>query len=319
MHEQGSHTGSETIGMHNKTAIFLTALLVLSGGAANAYQFWGVTVGTQTYSGSSQLTFDGLANSNIQYTVGGYEYTRVDSQWLGPFSAADPGAAFLISRKCDAQGLFFKADADAARFVIITGSNQNGVTAPEVGCGSRKYGPGDLKIDVDGVTYGVGLRASNLLWAVDPATTNPEFRLLTPSGGFESIYARDAGTAGRVEVNPRWARTGHSTLAAGSDKAYAFYVAGSGTQTGQASIGFESTGLMLGAVPVYAYQITVPWSAIGMGSTRGVFRASYRPDCGNDILSLQAVPGELAATPEPGACLTLAGGCAALGLRRIKK
>jgi hypothetical protein len=306
--------------MRKRLAICLAAVVVASVGAAHAYEFWGVTVGTESYNGSSQLTFDGLAQSNVQHTVGGYEYTRVDSQWLGPFPAADPGAGYLISRKCDAQGLFFKADAQAAHFMIVTGSLQTGVTAPECGCGTRRYGPGDLKIDVNGLTYGVGLRLSDLTWAVDPATTNPEFRIISATGGYDNIYARDAGTLGKVELNPRWARVGHSALASGSDKAYAFYVSGSGTLAGEASVGFHSTGLALGVAPVYAYEVSVPWSAIGMGSAPQSFTASYRPDCGNDILSAQFDPSlDLASTPEPSTWIGLVSGLTALGVRKAKK
>ncbi len=305
--------------MRTRSAICLTAIIIASGAAVQAYDFWGVTVGTQTYCHSKQLTFDGLAKSNIQYTVGGYEYTRVDSQWLGPFPAASPGADYLVSQKCDAQGLFFKADPKAAHFMIITGSLQTGITAPECGCGKRRYGPGDLKIDVNGVTYGVGLRLSNLLWAVDPETTNPEFRLINPAGGFEDIHARDTGTLGRVELNPRWARTGNSTLAAGSDNAYAFYISGSGVLTGEATVGFSRTRLALGAAPVYAYEVDLPWSSMGLTTAPHSLTASYRPDCGNDILSAQFQPGLDLAIPEPSSWISLAIGLAAVTVRKTKR
>ena len=73
--------------MHRVLTVLLALATVASCGAAQAYEFWGVTVGTQSYKDSNQLTFDGLAESDIEYTVGGYEYTRVDSEWLGPFPA----------------------------------------------------------------------------------------------------------------------------------------------------------------------------------------------------------------------------------------
>lgn len=305
--------------MRHITAVCLAAVVVASVGAAHAYEFWGVTVGTQSYNGSNQLTFDGLAHSGIQYTVGGYEYTRVDSEWLGPFPAADPGAQYLTSRKCDAQGLFFKAEESAARFVIISGSLQTGATAPDCAMGTRRFGPGDLKIDLNGVTYGVGLRLSNLTWAVDPTTTNANYRLLSANAGYESIYARDAGTLGTVELNPRWARCGNPSLPAGSDKRYAFFVSGSGTLVGNATVGFQSTGLSLGVAPVFAYEVTLPWSAIGLASAPESFNVSYRPDCGNDLLTMQVVPGDFVSTPEPGTWIALACGLVALGVRRVKK
>lgn len=306
--------------MGKRWLICLAIIACASVGAAHAYEFWGVTVGTQTYSGNSQLTFDGLTGSDIGYTVGGYEYTRVDSQWMGPFTAPDPGSAFLISRKCDAQGLFFKADADAAKFVVITTSLQTGVTAPEVGSGTRRYGPGDLKLDCNGNTYGIGLRLSDLTWAVDPATTNPEFRIINPAGGYESIFARDAGTLGRVELNPQWARVGHSSLAQGSDKAHAFYVSGSGALVGEASVNFQPTGLVLGIAPVFSYEVTVPWSSIGLPSSPRTFTASWRPDCGNDILSLQYKDQlAMADFPEPTTWVALVSGLGAMVAMKRRK
>jgi hypothetical protein len=305
--------------MRHITILCLAAVAVASAGAAHAYEFWGVTVGTQSYNGSNQLTFDGLAQSGIQYTVGGYEYTRVDSQWLGPFPAADPGAAFLTSRKCDAQGLFFKADEEGAKFTIITGSLQTGATAPDCAMGARRFGPGDLKIDVGGVTYGVGLRLSGLTWAVDPATTDPNYRLISANGGYENIYARDAGTLGRVEAHPRWARCGNPALPSDSNRTHAFFVSGSGTLVGEATVGFYSTGLTLGLAPICAYEVRMPWSAIGLASAPQAFNASFRPDCGNDLLSMQVIPNDQISTPEPSTWLALAGGLAALGVRRVRK
>lgn len=294
----------------------LIALAGLCCTCANAYQFWGITAGTELYEGSPQLTFSGVAGARVSWAVGGYKYTRVDSTWYGAFEAAAPGAEFLASRRSDAQGLFFRADADAARFVIITGSNQNGSPAPECGTGTRLFGPGDLKIDAGGHTYGVGLRLNDLLWAVDPFTTNPEFIIHTAGGGTESIYARDAGTLGRVERDPRWARVGHSTLPASSDKASAFYLRNSGIYEGGAVVSFADTGLYLAGARVYAYEVAVPWSTLGLDPAGYSFTASWRPDCGNDLISL-AVEGS-GVVPEPASLVTLllaAAGIPLLGRR----
>lgn len=291
--------------------IALTALLALSTGAF-AYDFWGVTVGTASYDNSDQLTFDGLAASGVQYVVGGYKYTRVDSQWYGPFAAPSPGEGFTASRRSDAQGLFFAPDSANANFVVITTSCQTGAGAPEVGTGKRLFGPGDLKIDVDGRTYGVGLRLDNLLWAIDPSTTNPEFSIIKPDGTFDSIYARDAGTLGTVELNPRWARVGHASLPAHSDEAYAFFVSGSGTSVGSASVLFEDTGLNVGGAQVYAYKISVPWSVLGVDPESGLLNVSFRPDCGNDIISAQFMTPVVASVPEPGTMIAVSTGLAAL-------
>lgn len=291
--------------MIKKSVIALIMILACAsvGTGALAYDFWGISVGIGTYDGSSQLTFSGVSQSGAQYVVGGYKYTSVDNSWLGPFPAASPGEGYLASRKSDAQGLFFRADADAARFVVIAGSAQYGQTAPEVGTGTRLFGPGDLKIDIGANIYGVGLRQGGLLWASDPSTTNPEFKIWH-NGEADDINARDAGTLGGVELNPRWDRVGHATLPSTSDMASAFYVSGSGTLTGSAAVSFEYTGLSMYGAKVFAYQIEVPWSVLGIDAGDSTLRASWRPDCGNDILSSDfsvTLPANPSAVPEPSA------------------
>lgn len=293
------------------------AVSAISGGSAFAYDFWGISLGTATYDGATQLTFDGVGSAGVQYVVGGYKYTRVDSAWLGSYQAAAPGEGFVASRKSDAQGLFFKADSDAARFMIIAGTPQAGYAAPECGTGARLFGPGDLKIDIGGNTLGVGMRLDNLLWAIDTATTNPECMIHKAGGGIESLFARDAGTLGDVELNPEWARMGHSTLSSASDMASAFFVSGTGSLIGSASVACQSTGISLYGAGVYAYEVSVPWSVVGQNSSRYSFRASWRPDCGNDILSVDLSGGSaLGAVPEPGAAATLIGGLLALSATR---
>lgn len=302
----------------NLTLCILIAAMLSSGVVAFGYDFWGVNVGTASYDGMTHLTFSGLSGSGIQYVVGGYKYTQVDSQWLGPFAAAAPGEGYLASRKSDAQGLFFKPTTDAAQFMVITGSSQAGAPAPEVGTGTRLFGPGDLKIDLRDATYGVGMRASGLTWAVDPYTTNPEYLLHQAEGGTANIYSRDTGTAGTVEMDPRWARAGHSTVQPGSDLAYAFFIGGSGTQTGSAEVTFQPTEIHLYGSRVYAYEISVPWAAIGLDPRNYSFRVSWRPDCGNDILSADFGSAYMMApvVPEPGTSAGLLGGMAALAALR---
>lgn len=284
--------------MIKKSVTILIIILACAsvGTGALAYDFWGISVGIGTYDGSSQLTFSGVSQSGTQYVVGGYKYTGVDSTWLGPFPAASPGEGYLASRRSDAQGLFFRADSDAARFVIIAGAAQYGLPAPEVGTETRLFGPGDLKIDIGTDTYGVGLRQSGLLWAIDSSTTNPEFKVWH-NGQADSINARDAGTLGIVELDPRWDRVGHGTLPSDSDMASAFYVSGSGTTVGSATVDFEYTGLSISGAKVFAYKVAVPWSVLGIDSEDFAMRASWRPDCGNDILSADFSMGASANSP----------------------
>lgn len=305
-----------------KSLVIILVIIVACasvGTSAMAYDFWGINVGIGTYGGSSQLTFSGVSQSGAQYVVGGYKYTCVDGTWLGPFPAASPGEGYLASRTSDAQGLFFRADADAARFVVITGASQYGRPAPEVGTGTRLFGPGDLKIDIGGNTYGVGLRQNNLLWAIDPLTTNPEYKIWH-NGQVDSIYARDAGTLGCVELNPRWDRVGHSTLPSNSDMASAFYVKGSGMTVGSAAVSFQDTGLSMYNARVYAYQISVPWTVLGVDRSDFTMHASWRPDCGNDVIGADlygSVSSQRAVVPEPSALAGLLSGMIGLvGLLR---
>lgn len=293
----------------------ITLMLALMSAGAFAYDFWGVTVGAESYAGSTQLTFDGLAGTDIQYAVGGYKYTRVDSTWYGPFPAASPGSSYSVHRKVDAQGLFFMPDQDGLKFVIITGMPQTGITAPECGYGARAFGPGDLKIDVGGNTYGIGFRLDNLYWAADPNTNNSKFTIHGATGGTESIYARDAGTLGRVELNPRWAHVDHPELLPGVEDGYAFYLKGSGTLAGNATISVANTGLSLSGASVYAYEVSVPWATLGLNQHNFSFRASWRPDCGNDIVAA-CFRGEYS-VPEPGGILAILTGLIGLvGARR---
>lgn len=301
--------------MIGKSLVFVlaAAACALAGTGAIAYDFWGISVGAATYDGSSQLTFNGVALSDMRYVVGGYKYTRVDAAWFGPFAAASPGEGYLASRRSDAQGLFFKADADAARFVVIAGAAQYGLPAPEVGAGTRLFGPGDLKIDVGDKTYGVGLRQSGLLWAIDPTTTDPEFQI-RHNGEVDSIYSRDAGTLGNVELDPRWDRAGHSTLPCDSEMASAFYVSGSGTLVGSATVDFVDTGLSISGARVFAYEVAVAWNVLGLDPGNFAMCASWRPDCGNDILKadFSIQPPRTTAVPEPSVSAGMLSGIAGL-------
>ncbi|MCL5103352.1 MAG: PEP-CTERM sorting domain-containing protein [Armatimonadetes bacterium] len=295
----------------------IISLLAASGGAY-AYDFWGIHVGTASYGGATQLTFDGAGTSGTQYVVGGWKYTRVDSTWEGPFAAPIPGEGWLASRRSDAQGLFFKPDADAARLVVITTSSQNGQGAPELGYDKRLFSIGDLKIDTAAGTYGVGMRISDLLWAEDPTATQPQYQIYLASGGTGNIDARDAGTLGTVALNPTWARVGNQNLPIGSDHASAFFIKGTGSEVGSASVSFADTGIAYNGARVFAYEVAVPWTTLGLDPSNNSFTASWRPDCGNDLITgdFSSVM-TTASVPEPSTIITLAGGL--LGLLAGRK
>ena len=298
--------------MARKCLVILSLALTLTAGQAYAFDFWGVTVGSTIYDGADQLTFDGLATTDIEYVVGSYKYTGVDGTWFGPHAAAAPGEAYALHRQCDAMGLFFSADTDSMKFCVVTSSKQDGETAPGMGYGAREFGPGDLKIDVGGNTYGIGLRVDNLVWAVDPATTYPGFQIHKAEGGTDSIFARDAGTLGRVELGPAWDRVNHPSLPDYDPAAYAFFVKNSGSLVGSATVNYQNTGVSLEGYSVYAYEVTVPWATLGINPENYDFTASWRPDCGNDLLSL-----DCSKVPEPSAMLALVSGLVGLaGYRR---
>jgi len=302
--------------MVKKKVLLLTLAFALIPVGAFAYDFWGITMGTTVYQGAPQLTFSGVAASGAQYAVGSYSWTQVDSIWYGPNAAASPGLGYNnIHRNFDAMGLFFLPQADVAKFMIITGMPQTGVDAAIAGYGNRIFGPGDLKLDISGNTYGVGLRLSNLLWAVDPGTTSPYFKIYKAEGGVDSIYARDAGTLGRVELNPRWDHVDHPGMPDNDPRGYAFFVSGSGNLVGSASVSHADTGLTLDTGRVYVYEASVPWSAIGINSGTFQMRASWRPDCGNDMI-VGNFSGSRPVIPEPMSLLLAIGGFSALAVAR---
>jgi hypothetical protein len=298
-------------------AMILALACVCTG--AFGYSFWGITLGTDSYQNMNQLTFNGVGASGAQYAVGGYKYTWVDDAWYGPYTAATPGEGFSVHRKMDAQALFFMADDTAAHFVIITGMPQTGVAIPECGYGSRLIGPGDLRILLNGSDFGVGLRLDNVLWAVDPNTTSPEFQIHKSQGGVDDIHASDVGTLGRVEQNPQWDRVDNPDLPSNTEASHAFYVAGSGATTGSATIAYEDTGTKLYGARVYAYKVDVPWTALLSPSRNYELRALWGPACGNDLIAgtfRNSIPGGPVTVPEPGTIICLSAAIVGLWVYR---
>jgi hypothetical protein len=311
-----------------KVSFFLAALLLVLSGGAYAYDFWGITMGTATcpINNSTQLTFT-APSADIQYEVGGYKYTKVGSTWYGSFPAASPGASYpVLQRECDAMGLFFTAKADAAYFRIIAGMPNTGVTASEIGYYNRQFGPGDLKIDVKGgSTYGVGLRDGGLLWAVNPGSTAPWYQIYNADGTVASMYSRDAGTIGNVVEDPTWAHVDNHPLkdTPYDPHGYAFYKAGTGTSSGAATISVAQTGVFLNGVELYCYEAIVPWDVIGIDPAALTFdlEASWRPDCGNDLI-FKEFKGDKPGTPdipEPYSVMLAVMGLSAVGAYRKRR
>lgn len=306
--------------MKKLVTLVVIVVSVFAGTSAFAYNFWGVDVGTAYYDNATQLTFDGLSGSGIQYAVGGYKYTRVDNQWLGAYDAPIPGAQYLAGRRSDAQGIFYKTEGDSLKFVVVTTASQNGQSATELGYDKRLFGPGDLKLDINGTTYGVGMRTSNLLWAQDPSSKLAQYQLYNVNNSVINMRSRDMGTLGDVEANPLWARAGNQNLSATSDNRFAFYVNGTGQKTGSANVSFADTGLFMNGAHVYAYEVTVSKDVFGWAGNNS-FGASWRPDCGNDVISatFNNTPQPMVApVPEPSAIICLAMGLSGLIVRKRK-
>ncbi|MDH7601374.1 MAG: hypothetical protein QHI38_04425 [Armatimonadota bacterium] len=273
--------------MNNKIkltlALLLTAVVGCSPCLANSF---GITVSKEVREGMEQLVFDSVAE-NVRYVLGSYKYTKVNGVWSTAHEPASPGLGYGdIHRKFDAMALFFRPEAENARFLIVTGMPWTGTGAANLGYGNRMFGPGDLKIDVGSDTYGVGLRLGGLFWGtVDPGPSQPWFQIHKAEGGTDAINARDAGTIGSIEKNPQWDHVDNHTLPPYSENAYAFFRAGSGTRMpGNAQVSFWDTGVTLQGFAVYAYEVAVPWSSLEMQPNRFAFRASWRPDCGNDLI-----------------------------------
>jgi hypothetical protein len=310
--------------MFKKLAITLTTIAALSiSTSAFSYDFWGISVGSANYRGSTHTTFDGVDDSGASYVVGGWKYTRVDGAWSDASVAPSPGEGYLASRKSDAQAIFFKPGQTTADFVIIATSSQTGQGAPELGYDKRMFGPGDLRIDIGSMTLGIGLRLDDLLWAQNPSAKQSQYQIYGVDNKKMDIYSRDAGTLGDVEINPTWGRVGNQGLTIGSDRASAFFVSGSGTNVGSATVDFEYTGVSYNGARVFAYTVSVPWELLGQNTNNYSFTASWRPDCGNDVLGANFQGSSLLTVtppvPEPGSIVALSSGIIGLiGSRRRK-
>jgi len=305
--------------MRIRLMLFLAIAALLSMSISGfASDFWGITVGTATYGGATQLTFSGVG-SDVQYVPGSYQYTEVNSTWYGPFTAASPGAGYAASAKCDADGLFFKSDGVNAMFVVVTGDPQTGFTAPELGYGTRQFGPGDLKIDTGSGTYGLGMRVSNLTWNLG-STNEPEFQITKAgSGATDSLNARNAGTVGTVALNPQWDHVDNASLPATNPAAYAFFGSGTGTNVGSDTVSVIDTGVNLNGADIYAYEVTVPLATLGLTGPNYSFDASWRPDCGNDLITASFSGTNTVGSPtvpEPMSLMLAALGLAGIGLRK---
>lgn len=304
------------------TTLVVIAVMIMAGSSAFAYDFWNgaVSIGTAVYPGSSNqhLDFTTTGGGDSWYQVGGYPYARVNGVWSSA-KAADPGpGAGNIHLYSDAMGMFFKHDATQISFMIITGLPSTGYKASQW-YGDREFGLGDLKLDINGETYGIGMRNGGLKWA--EYTPTESYHHIREAGASNTIapnqHVRDAGNIGQVKKNPTWYHTNNPDLGnIDVNRTSAFFDAASGTSTGSATVNVYDTLLDLidGSDPinVYAYEVVVPLSALEMASGDFSFMASWRPDCGNDIISKN-----FTVAPEPGSMIAIITGL--IGLIGIKR
>jgi len=302
-------------------AILALAVLSTCACASNSFN---ITIGKETRDGLDQLTFDNVA-SDTQYAVGSYKYTKVNGAWSSANNPASPGLGYSdIHRKFDAMALFFRPEIENAKFMIVTGMPCTGATASNIGYGGRQFGPGDLKIDVGSVNYGIGLREGGLYWGtVDPGPSQPWFRMHTAQGGIDAIGARDAGTLGTIEKNPQWDHVDNHTMTPNSESAYAFFRADSGMlMPGTATVNCFDTTIALQGCSVWAYEVTVPWTSLGINPAHIAFRASWRPDCGNDLIAANfsgkcEIP--VPSMPEASTLFLALSGLSAIGIVRRRR
>jgi hypothetical protein len=106
---------------------------------------------------------------------------------------------------------------------------------------------------------------------------------------------------------------GNQDLAPGSNAASAFFVSGTGASAGMATVTTDYTGISIDGAGVYAYEVSVPLSTLGLNSSHQSFTASWRPDCGNDVLTADfSRPLVTGAVPEPSTVVSLVSGVVGL-------
>ena len=69
---------------------------------------------------------------------------------------------------------------------------------------------------------------------------------------------------------------------------------------------------------MYAYEASVPWDVLGMSARSYSFRASWRRDCGNDVIGREFEMSALG-VPEPGSLGALATGLIGIASRRKRR
>jgi hypothetical protein len=323
--------------MSHRSILPLTAALICLSAPAFAYNFWGATLTTANHgSDLNQLAFTNVGINGIKGVGGSYKYTRIDTDWSGPNSPASPGLGWGgIHYKFDAMGLFFKAEADEARFMIFAGMPVGGTTAGVLGYPiSLTFGPGDLRIEAGADNYGVGLRKGDLNWTL--GSSSPYFQIHSAIDG--SVPATDVrksgsvtgndiiGYTGTINKNPAWYHTDNPGLDTTDPlgQRFAFFDSASGQkQADSAAVSYADTGIALEGYHVYAYEARVPWEALGIDHPGDDydFWASSRPDCGNSIIKghftgKREIPPPI---PEPNSVLLMLGGMAAFGLVRRRR
>ena len=295
--------------------------MMLACSNAFAFEFWdgAININTAEHPDTLKqyLSFTTTGSDNSWYQVGCYPYAQVNGVWTSAV-AADPGPDYGdLHLKTDAMAMFFDYDSSQAKFLIIAGIPPSGITASQW-YGGREFGPGDLKLDIGGNIYGIGMRDGGLHWAEDhsPDASYLDIHEAESGAVAQDQHVRDASNIGQIKLNPDWYHVDNPDVF-GIDKSYAFFDATSGiSNDGTATINVEPMNVQIGDYPmcIYAYEVIVPWASIGVINGAEIsFTASWRPDCGNDIINKE-FSVEL---PEPCSLIAILTGLIGLiGLRR---
>ena len=288
--------------LRHVTTVIIVAAMVLAVSNAFAYEFWDGAISIDSVSNNQYLNVTTAGSDDSWYEVASYPHAVVNGVTVNA-DPATPGTGYgNLHLHTDAMAMFFKYDSSKATFLMISGMPRAGVEARQW-YGERKFGPGDLKIDVNGLTYGIGMRDGGLRWDMYDA---PHQAIHEAASGAiaQNQSVRDTGNMGQIKLNPDWYHVDNPSVF-GVDKAYAFFDAASGTSAGAAEVNIWETDILLGEDPnpisLYAYEVVVPWSTIGFATGDISLTASWRTDCGNDIIKKTFI----AELPEPGSLIAI--------------
>jgi len=288
------------------------------------------------------VALDLTATGNVFESSSGNTYTA--TQFVGAsFIPSVAGVDFLVDNDsahpggefCDVEAMYVTRDGDALAVAVVTTSDPNGQARTDYG--TARFGPGDLAIVVDGVTFGVGARPVDLKTAYGSILPgSPDVRDPASWDSFTGDGSWSAGdyldtfttTAARVEQTADWH---HVDYPAATYEAY--FRAGSGTLRGTVSAAWKlwtdpdmvSQGVDYGDYYVddiygvtepyhtWIYEVRIPVAYLDI-QTDSVVLVAFMADCANDRIIVE--PGGGGEIPEPAALGLIGIALVALKTRR---